>query len=247
MSFNRDYTPYPYQRFKISDDKYSQERIQFLSAIRQQIEKDWGLPIGFVVYGSLTKGKRLTKETAHKADIDFSIFILIDNVDVPNLLDSMGVSGDVDEIELLKNAIKQAVKLALCEKGFLPSQLDNIWAYAVSQSELQKSILELQPQLKDWSQDELRKEFVDNLLWRPLIRLFYLDVGNRLNPFKVELLEYLKTLGDYGEIIWDLMIQLVKNQERQDNISYQVAVEYPDTLDEALRKYRSNDWMIKVE
>ena len=74
MSSTSDYTPYPYQRFKISADKYSQKRIKDLSRIRRELQDDYTIPISFVVYGSLTKGKILNKKLAREADIDFSVF-----------------------------------------------------------------------------------------------------------------------------------------------------------------------------
>ena len=102
----------------------------------------------------------------------------------------------------------------------------------------------IKPNIKNWSSEELHDDFIssDQDLWA-LVRMFYLDIGNNLTSRKLELLNDLKSRGEFGELLWEYLNMIIKDQERQDNMTYEASVEYPDSLEEAIKKYTSNDWM----
>ncbi len=68
------YTPSP-ERFKISEDPISRERYKAVKESCDELQKKFpGVNLAFSLFGSLTKGKVLTEETAKKTDIDLHIF-----------------------------------------------------------------------------------------------------------------------------------------------------------------------------
>ncbi len=244
MSSTSDYTPYPYQRFKISADKYSQKRIKDLSRIRKELQDDYTIPISFVVYGSLTKGKILNKKLAREADIDFSVFYDIDDINISELVKKFEINGDLDPELLLGNHIVSDLRQRLIRCDLTENQLDNIWSYPVTTALISDRIDSIKPNIKNWSSEELHDDFIssDQDLWA-LVRMFYLDIGNNLTSRKLELLNDLKSRGEFGELLWEYLNMIIKDQERQDNMTYEASVEYPDSLEEAIKKYTSNDWM----
>lgn len=237
------YIPYPFKRFKISDDKYSQARIAMISKVRQELENEWQLPIGFVLYGSLTKGRILNKDNHANADIDFSIFVILDEVDLVTYVAAHEIQGDLSCRKLIGNAIRSSAKEKFKREGLTDRQLENIWVYPVTKAFWDQTIDKIKPTNRDWTSQELQRDFQESVYLYPIVRLFMLDIGNKLTDQKLYILHTLKSMGDYGKLIWDYLISHIKDQERQDNLTYHVSSEYPDTLDEAIRKYSNNDWM----
>ena len=72
------YIPSTRKRFDISPDVYSRERIKTALEIYRFFEREAPGLIAMTVWGSLTKGKELTPDTARKADVDFTIYMDVD-------------------------------------------------------------------------------------------------------------------------------------------------------------------------
>lgn len=77
------------KRWKISEDESSRERIKTIKEIHTYLKTQVpDVTIGFTLFGSLSKGKKLDESTARETDIDLVIFI--------------------DDSELVKNFAKMA-------------------------------------------------------------------------------------------------------------------------------------------
>lgn len=77
-----DYQPSEQRRFDVSPDLYSRERVQMMKHILEELRKELpDISIAISLFGSLTKGKKLTKETAPSADIDCVVFVDIDDIE----------------------------------------------------------------------------------------------------------------------------------------------------------------------
>jgi hypothetical protein len=81
MKHKQPYQPSERKRFEISADEFSRKRIEVLKEIQQEMSDMFEpIKIAFSLFGSLSKGKTLSKETAPGADIDLVCFIEIDNL-----------------------------------------------------------------------------------------------------------------------------------------------------------------------
>jgi hypothetical protein len=69
------------KRFRISKDPYSRARVKFLLDFRKAWNRSIDVPISISLYGSLSKGKLLTQESADKTDIDVVVFVDLDRLE----------------------------------------------------------------------------------------------------------------------------------------------------------------------
>lgn len=72
------YNPSNEKRFEISKDEYSRERLQSIKSFYENIHSKFNISMGLVLFGSLAKGKELTDTTKDEADVDFTLYIDID-------------------------------------------------------------------------------------------------------------------------------------------------------------------------
>jgi len=69
------------RRFEISPDEISRERFKFIKReIFDKLREEFPGVINMTIWGSLSKGKELTPETAFASDIDMSVFIDTDKI-----------------------------------------------------------------------------------------------------------------------------------------------------------------------
>lgn len=122
------YKPSRTKRFEIGDDDFSRERIKFLQDLQREWNETQPVPVHCTVYGSLTKGKLLTAETAPKSDIDFSIYI--DHTELQRGLGRLeranpsfaSALGNASRHSTKEEAITNAMKIAFGE--FAASRID---------------------------------------------------------------------------------------------------------------------------
>lgn len=69
------YQPIEEKRFAVSHDPFSRERLQLLKDLKTELEQRLGFRAYLSLFGSLSKGKQLTAESAPAADIDLTIFL----------------------------------------------------------------------------------------------------------------------------------------------------------------------------
>src|SRR3989344_6495150 len=73
------YEPSKKKRFEISNDEYSKERLETLKLFYDSMKQLFDVPMGLVLFGSLAKGKELDDAKKESADIDFTLFVDLDN------------------------------------------------------------------------------------------------------------------------------------------------------------------------
>lgn len=74
---------FPYEssqkkRFDVSSDEYSHERISVMKSFYEKLHQSFDVPMGLALFGSLAKGKELDTEKKDASDIDFSLYIDLD-------------------------------------------------------------------------------------------------------------------------------------------------------------------------
>ncbi len=79
MRKEQGYVPSPDHRFVVSDDKFSQVRFETVKRVWQGIHKEYPFVSGMTLFGSLSKGKELTRENLQRTDIDMATFIDVDD------------------------------------------------------------------------------------------------------------------------------------------------------------------------
>lgn len=86
------YDPTEKRRFEISQDEFSRERIRALNKAYRILKEEVPFFAGITVFGSLSKGKELTAETASSADMDLAVFLdddllekIVDNFEQENV------------------------------------------------------------------------------------------------------------------------------------------------------------------
>ena len=72
------YEPSKKKRFEISEDEYSRERLATIKSFYERMQESFGVSMGIVLFGSLAKGKKLNNEIKDSSDVDFTLFVDID-------------------------------------------------------------------------------------------------------------------------------------------------------------------------
>lgn len=72
------YSPSVNKRFEISDDEYSRERLIAVKSFYETMHHSFDIPMGLVLFGSLAKGKKLDSEKKDASDVDFTLYIDLD-------------------------------------------------------------------------------------------------------------------------------------------------------------------------
>lgn len=72
------YEPSEKRRFEVSKDEYSRERIKTVESFYEKMRNYFDVSMGLVLFGSLVKGKILDKENQENSDIDFTLFVDLD-------------------------------------------------------------------------------------------------------------------------------------------------------------------------
>lgn len=82
MTERVEYQPIDTKRFHISEDEFSRERIGKIKEMYFELKKIIGdeIKIGFSLYGSLSKGKKLDSQSALQTDVDLQIYVDLDDL-----------------------------------------------------------------------------------------------------------------------------------------------------------------------
>lgn len=75
MEVKVPYEPTLKRRFELSQDPFTQERVQSLLTAYRELKRDVPFFAGITAFGSLTKGKVLNADSAKKTDIDLFLFV----------------------------------------------------------------------------------------------------------------------------------------------------------------------------
>lgn len=231
----RERDPYPIsesKRFEISKDAYSQERLQAIKEVFQEIKNSTPFGVAFSMYGSLSKGKKLDESNYFDADIDLSIYV--DEESVESNFDEFFKDSSIVDIEQKKDMVRNLIKSKVQEKLHLLKSngelSNNIWMYDISEdtvSDLINSVTE-------------DSNFENSFELRKICRMFHLDVGGRMKKYRKYFFEHLLNQpAETREDLWQKVISTLMEKERYNQIPSQIESQYPKTFLAAYKYYAS--------
>jgi len=261
------YESHPEKRFHISHDEISRERIQLLKELHEKLREEIpDITIGFTLFGSLSKGRELTVETAPSADIDMAIFIDIDDIQKkigdleeknPNSKFAQFVPppaqwtwDDLKEEMRSREFCKvrayigrRLVEIAVERQDphDKPDQKKlQLFVYPIAQ-EGSSSIFNV---VKDYYAAIQEKRDADILVSQERVaRFFHLDVGGSMRKYRRDFLQKLANMPDHEQAkeLWDVTVYAMKVQERfkWEELSEQLKRAFPSQdLNEELQKQK---------
>ena len=260
------YVPSQTKRFEISNDPISRERLAALTAMIKELRNKHPFVVGAILFGSLSKGKRLDENIADKSDIDFIIYLdadaLIANFsdfekerDSKRYKEMEEIDEELHEHYDPRTKEQKTLELAgwyindLAEKTFAANLPGN------RQSPKGIGFLAKPISLTgDYSIHETFKrtfrshnlEYFASRTDNNLEPLHYsdvalpwgLDVGGGLVEYRKAYLTQLRELSkEERDLEWRVTTRIIKFYERQGDIPEGFKAQYPETFDEALRYY----------
>lgn len=218
----RDYTPSLEHRFVISSDPFSQVRYSTIIQVFYKLKALHPPFVGITLFGSLSKGKLLTPDTAGATDIDLAVFVEFEAT---------------DGSETAKEACKEKTNLLIRAEypRNLPLGNVDIHPFFISKVLGNRGFLE---DYLDYlvEMNKLMDEFTP---WGARLPAspFGMDIEGGLKPFRRAWLEYLKGQGEEGEQTWQTVNHCTKVWERGEDIPESLTRFYPETLEEAIAYY----------
>ena len=256
------------RRFDVSHDEYSRERIYALRDVYRTLKEECPFFAGITLFGSLSKGKRLTSSTAEHTDMDIIAFIdeekykehindyennhekfreytewAIKNhprvlAGYPNPQESVRPQNLRRATEMwIEKRIREIVENRV-SKGVLDPEQIKAECHLISNNT--SNYDSLFNQVVSYEEDV--KEFghlgPDSELRYPIAAAFFLDVGGGLAPYKKAFMEQMLSLqAEDREKHWQTVVHSMKEWERKHDIPPNLAQAYPETFEEALKKY----------
>ncbi len=254
------YDPPLFERYIISKDKFSQERLAALLHTYKVLKAEVPFFAGMMLYGSLTKGKILTQETAQYADIDFVLFLDHDsyernfdrfhaqNKDFQIEYDDVINHPPLDTSQLDSSKVTELNKTIAGEKyvqrkarQIMGQQINGITAGPVAE------FINLEGKLSIYRNLELAMEGKDptNGFIIPGKRWFagtgppfMLDIGGGLLPYRKAFFERLsKDPPEKADRIWKVADESIRRWERKTFINIELEKHYPQNAKDAMKYY----------
>ncbi len=264
------YTPSQTQRFEVSRDLSSQERFQAIRTIAQGFQEYEPYVVGAILFGSLSKGKRLTRKTAQYSDIDLAVYIdpnrLLKHEDAfmtekryhmtRTFVGMFHQTDDsYDETPVIDKLTEQAafhldMTILLKVIAKLPT-INKVSSYrdlivkAIS-THGPNSIYGTYQHIFQYSNRQDLEEFsqredLDPLDFDGLALPWGFDITGGLRPYRLAFFERVSELDtDERELVWRNVNHTVRFYERQLQIPPEVARFYPETLEQAIEYYSQN-------
>ena len=239
-------------RFEIADDGYSRERVEALAKLREELQTEFGMRIAFVLFGSLTKGKILTAETAGSTDIDMSIFFDYDDYrkDFKGLLRRL--AEEPENKHIVKAVMSGHTPLTYSgnlEGYFIDSCLQQRIARLVYGEDghlfLVREVRSLPLAHAGYrSMYQITTDWLKYRNWgnEATIAVFFaMDIGDSMKEYRKEFFEQLAVKGkEEAERIWTQVHELIENFERRKGIPEGMQGRLPATFEAAARYYGAN-------
>lgn len=237
------YIPSQEFRYELSLDEYSRKRFRVLMEIYKELQATIPeIPISFCMFGSLTKGKVLTSETAECADIDLDIkfdkkawdeFPLKKHFE---LRTKFGVSSSnkirfVQFDNFVRYFVLQRIQKVKNDLGFneTTGKTVEIFITPIDSESIQSEINNINYNKNQTNSDERLR----------LAVYFMLSIGNVVKKYRNKFLKELVEMKDRAEAIriWNLIKECVEEVERQGQIPEKIIKQFPQTLEESLKFY----------
>lgn len=229
----------PYQpsqefRYELSQDEFSRKRFETLMAIYKELQATIPeIPISFCLFGSLTKGKILDKETAKDTDIDLDI--KFDNEawkkEYPDGVQSffcMNIKNFIfNKMDKIKDSLGlEEISLETVHLSITPIDSNSIRKTLSNIEHTEKEYIKNYPKIQ-----------IDNSI--TLSHYFSLSVGEAVKKYRNKFLRELAEMEDTEKAsrIWRTIRERVEEVERQYQIPEEARKQFPQTLEEALKFY----------
>lgn len=240
------YAPPEAKRFQISGDKLSRGRLRAVLEGYRQVRDALPFGFGLAIFGSLSKGKVLTEDNAHSADIDLTLFLDRDTIMAGHAQLSMQDNRFREVVQEQLNVVR---KIAI---GSSEAEVYQSVVYSEAtryvKERLRGCIFEKLPDNDKFcklsiyhillDRQRLRlclNNFNTSIIWATL---FGLDIGGGLRDYRREMLLGLQKMdGGEGKKYWENIIKSVKISEREGDIPQAIVRQYPPTLNQAILYY----------
>ena len=223
------YTPSQELRYELSEDEISRKRFAAVVKIYKEIQSLVpDIPISFVLYGSLAKGKILDEETAKVTDIDLEIFYDGEAADKSDNFRYLTEDAVINRFKKVKDDLKQK------DIQFDISPIDGqsidgaIFMLEFNERHIDSEMFDA-------------KKGIENAKFR-IAMLFGLSIGEALKKYRNEFLKKLSDMEDSEEAerIWDKIKGCVEEIERKGEIPDKARHQFPQTLQDASSFYELN-------
>lgn len=252
------YTPSQVKRFEISPDVWSRGRLWAAFKTVQQLREQHSFVVGAILFGSLSKGKILTEESARESDIDLVVCIDTDRLnqswqqlykDNSDYAQRLNWWGEIHE-ETIESAACSYIRnltIALLSAN-LPARdkpPESILSQGVATILINLAGIQslFETFRRGFSSSESQEKFVkDKVTFGSfsygLALPWGLDIGGGLKPYRKTYLAQLLDLPT-GErsLYWKVIVDAIKYYERGVQIPENLAKFYPETLEEAVQLY----------
>lgn len=221
-------------RFRIDD---SSSRV--LERFRAELEKFKSIHseiIGATIFGSHTKGTARTEDHIDgKSDIDSFIFVDEAKTNLPEKIEMVGVSGVDANNKYLIEVLTMPFREIIAQTENVEIRiLKDIRLRLLSKARIDQELIQMEDDYS-WTASDL-------------MRIFQLQIGHDLNPYRAYVLSELKKRGDKGEEIWkERALDAVLYSENanlmkgftDEKIEFQEKREqlYPQTIDDAVKYF----------
>ena len=231
------YAPSQELRYELSADEISRKRFRALMAICKELQKDLPqIPISFCLFGSLTKGKVLTAETASNADIDFDVKYDAEAITASTLKEKRETASKFEF--LIEETIKKKMeeKKEGLELGEIHFDVNPIDSFSIQRALDNVGSSDFVYKTTGGIEKKSAQVVISLALY------FTLSIGNAVKKYRDKYLRYLsKMIGTDDEEeareIWSRIKECVETVERQGQIPEKTRKQFPQTLEEALKFY----------
>ncbi|GEM_PF-4624549 len=260
------YSPSEARRFDLSHDEYSRERVKSLLTAYRTLKEELPFFAGLSVFGSLSKGKALTVETAQETDID--VFAFIDNDKYKETIYDFENTPEFQEFfqEYMKKPQYSAMDMERVRadnvrsatERFLEKRLKQLVSQGITNQPVDEEKVSVETgfiAIEDkphslYNHVAIRDEIaeagrgladIELAVDLPIAGAFFYDIGGGLTPYRKEFFK--KLLSEPEEVAekhWQTAVNAMKAWERKHNIPESIAQAYPPTLAEAVKYYTSN-------
>lgn len=213
------------KRFQISNDNESRERIGALHNAYKELCKEMpDIPLGFSLFGSLSKGRFLDEDQATRSDIDLIIYADLDNTEEP---------FEKVKSRILKK-LKQKLGIPLFERSFI-----DIRRISLTGNNSIMNICEETYYTDPYSEPA---EEYGTYSEQRIAGFFHLDIGGGLKKYKAEFVKELQAQSANNPIqansYWEHVYYCTNKTERKNHIPLELKGPLPKTLQEAISYYR---------
>ncbi|HSW48254.1 MAG TPA: hypothetical protein VLG67_04190 [Candidatus Saccharimonadales bacterium] len=242
------YQPPEIRRFEVSQDPFSRERLRALLTTNRTLKQEIPFYAGMTLFGSLSKRKVLTAETAPSADIDVVTFMDTDIYDAT--ISDFETDSRFQEYlkEHGRHVTPNKIGLRRAAGSFIQRRVSDLVSIETSNPvNVRTSIQEITDDTLFKSVEARKGNRIHTNhpgsfgAFNPA-SFFFLDIGNGLRKYREKFMEKLLTLSPVdAESSWQIVLKSMKKWERDGIIPDSISYAYPPTFKDAIEYYSNGN------